>query len=154
MTSHSETVSPRTRSLRRLAKAAATLIAVPTVRHLRDALTSFALSPDGRQLVFAAAGVQETGIHYLRKVPIGGGQPVTVRDDDALGCAVASDVSALYYLKILTQATGAGDFEVRVVKPEMGRRRSSAGFLDREFRPRRSIFKDTFLQMGNGLRCR
>jgi Tol biopolymer transport system component len=74
-------------------------------------------SGDGRWLYYS---VRETGIHYIRKVPVGGGQPVTVRDDDALGCAVASDGSALYYLKILTQATGAGDFEIRVAKPENG----------------------------------
>ena len=74
-------------------------------------------SGDGRWLYYS---VRETGIHYIRKVPVGGGQPVTVRDDDAIGCAVASDGSALYYLKILTQATGAGDFEIRVAKPENG----------------------------------
>ena len=45
---------------------------------------------------------------------------ITVREDNAIGCAVAADGSALYYLKMLTQATGAWDFEIRVAKPETG----------------------------------
>ena len=73
MTSHSETVSARTISPRRLAKAAAALIAVPTVRHLRDALTSFALSPDGRQLAFAAAGEDGAPVVLLPTRVVGGG---------------------------------------------------------------------------------
>ena len=54
--------------------------------------------------------MQEATVRYIRKTPVGGGQPVTVRNDDALGCAVASDDSALYYLKVLT----------RVSRPENG----------------------------------
>jgi len=74
-------------------------------------------SGDGQWLYYS---VREAASYYLRKVPIDGGQPVTVRDDNAVGCAVASDGSALYYLKILTQAMGAWDFEVRVAMPENG----------------------------------
>jgi len=48
------------------------------------------------------------------------GEPVTVRDDNAIGCAAAADGSTLYYAKVLTQATGAWDFEIRRARPENG----------------------------------
>jgi hypothetical protein len=54
----------------------------------------------------------------ISKVRIDGGEPVRVRDDNAIGCQTAPDGSALYYAKILTQATGAWDFELRRAAPE------------------------------------
>jgi hypothetical protein len=56
----------------------------------------------------------------IRKVRTDGGEPVTVREDDAIACAVAPDGSALYYAKILRQAAGGWDLEVRVARPEDG----------------------------------
>jgi len=64
--------------------------------------------------------VGEKGVHQIRKVRTEGGNPVTVRTDNALGCAASRDGSALYYAGILTQATGTWDFEVRVARPENG----------------------------------
>ena len=58
--------------------------------------------------------------YQIRKVSLDGGTPVMVRDDDAIGCAVAPDGSAMYYGKILRQAGSIWDFEVRVAKPESG----------------------------------
>ena len=52
------------------------------------------------------------------KYPLDGGSPVLVRTDNAIGCNQSGD--ALYYAKILTQATGAWDFELRVARPENG----------------------------------
>jgi Tol biopolymer transport system component len=74
-------------------------------------------SGDGKWIYYSNDGNE---IYHIRKVPIEGGQPVEVRGDNAVGCAVAPDGSALYYLKILTQATGAWDFEIRVARPENG----------------------------------
>ncbi len=74
-------------------------------------------SGDGRWLYYSEL---EKGVYRIRKVQSEGGQPVTVRDDNAVGCAPASGGSALYYAKILTQATGAFDFQIRVARPENG----------------------------------
>ena len=73
-------------------------------------------SADGRWLYFSDS---DGGPYRIRKLPLDGGQPIAVRDDDAIGCNTTEDGS-LYYSKILTQATGAWDFEVRVAKPENG----------------------------------
>jgi Tol biopolymer transport system component len=62
----------------------------------------------------------EKGVNRIRKVRIDGGQPVTVRNDNAVGCAAAPDGSTLYYAKALSQASGTWDFEVRSAKPESG----------------------------------
>jgi Tol biopolymer transport system component len=59
-----------------------------------------------------------TGGYRIRKVPIDGGTPVLVRDDNAIGCNPLG--TSLYYARILTQATGAWDFELRVATPEDG----------------------------------
>jgi Tol biopolymer transport system component len=72
-------------------------------------------SPDGRWLYFSDAG---SNGYRIRKVSIDGGAPTLVRDDNAIGCNRSGD--ALYYAKILTQASGAWDFELRVAKPEDG----------------------------------
>jgi Tol biopolymer transport system component len=74
-------------------------------------------SGDGAWLYYS---VREGGVHHIRKIPIGGGAPVTVRTDGAIGCAVAADGSAFYYMKVLTRATGTSDFEIRVATPEDG----------------------------------
>ena len=72
-------------------------------------------SSDGRWMYFS-----DTGQHgyRIRKVPTEGGDPVLVRDDNAIGCHQSGN--ALYYAKILTQATGEWDFELRVARPEDG----------------------------------
>jgi Tol biopolymer transport system component len=72
-------------------------------------------SPDGRWVYFSDSG--DRG-YRIRKIPVGGGTPVLVRDDNAIGCNLAGN--ALYYAKILTQATGAWDFELRVANPDTG----------------------------------
>jgi Tol biopolymer transport system component len=64
--------------------------------------------------------MEERGVHRIRKVRANGGSPVAVRDDNAVGCAAAPDGSALYYARILTQVTGAWDFEIRTARPEDG----------------------------------
>jgi Tol biopolymer transport system component/tRNA A-37 threonylcarbamoyl transferase component Bud32 len=72
-------------------------------------------SSDGRWMYFS-----DTGQHgyRIRKVPTEGGDPVLVRDDNGIGCHQSGN--ALYYAKILTQATGEWDFELRVARPEDG----------------------------------
>jgi Tol biopolymer transport system component/predicted Ser/Thr protein kinase len=72
-------------------------------------------SSDGRWLYFSDVA---EGVYRIRKVPADGGEPVLVRSDNAIGCNQAG--GALYYAKILTQATGAWDFELRVARPEDG----------------------------------
>lgn len=74
-------------------------------------------SGDGQWLYFSAL---EGGAYRINKVKIDGGQPVRVRDDNAVGCQSTSDGSALYYAKVLAQATGAWDFEIRRASPEDG----------------------------------
>jgi serine/threonine protein kinase/Tol biopolymer transport system component len=74
-------------------------------------------SGDGEWLYYT---VEERGVHRIRKVRANGGSPVAVRDDNAVGCAAAPDGSALYYARVLTQVTGAWDFEIRTARPEDG----------------------------------
>jgi serine/threonine protein kinase/Tol biopolymer transport system component len=73
-------------------------------------------SVDGRWVYFSDS---DHGVYRIRKAPRDGGEAVLVRDDDAIGCNVSADGS-LYYAKMLAQATGAWDFELRVAKPENG----------------------------------
>jgi serine/threonine protein kinase/WD40 repeat protein len=73
-------------------------------------------SVDGKWLYFSDS---DGGPYRIKKLPIDGGQPMTVRDDNAIGCSTTEDGS-LFYAKILTQATGAWDFELRVAQPENG----------------------------------
>ena len=72
-------------------------------------------SADGRWMYFSDSG--QNG-YRIRKLPTDGGAPVLVRDDNAIGCSQSGN--ALYYAKILTQATGAWDLELRVARPEDG----------------------------------
>ena len=74
-------------------------------------------SPDGRWLYFSDV---VDGVYRIRKVPAEGGQPVPVRSDNAIGCNRSPANDALYYAKILTQSSGAWDFELRVASPEDG----------------------------------
>ncbi len=74
-------------------------------------------SADGRWIYFSDL---EAGSYRINKVAVDGGQPIRVRDDNAIGCQSTSDGSALYYAKVLTQATGAWDFEIRRASPEDG----------------------------------
>ena len=74
-------------------------------------------SGDGEWLYYS--DVRE-GVFRIRKLPVNGGEPVTVRDDNVVACALPPDSSVLYYSKILAQATGVFDYEIRVAKPENG----------------------------------
>jgi len=74
-------------------------------------------SGDGQWLYYSTL---EKGIYHVKKVQVADRQVVQVRDDDAVGCAVAPDGSALYYAKVLVQLTGTWDIEIRVARPENG----------------------------------
>jgi Tol biopolymer transport system component len=75
-------------------------------------------SSDGEWMYFSAVGSGQAQV--IQKVRVDGGTPVTVRSDNAIGCAVAPDNSALYYASILRQAGGGWDLEVRAARPETG----------------------------------
>jgi eukaryotic-like serine/threonine-protein kinase len=74
-------------------------------------------SGDGQWLYYSDLS---KGVYRIRKVHSAGGQPVTVREDNALACVTATDGSVLYYSKLLAQATGVFDYEIRAAKPENG----------------------------------
>jgi len=74
-------------------------------------------SGDGEWLYYSAL---ENGVYQIRKRQISGPRVETVRTDDAIGCDVARDGSALYYARILAQSTGAWNLEIRVARPENG----------------------------------
>ena len=74
-------------------------------------------SGDGQWLYYSDL---KEGVFRIRKLPINGGEPVTVRDDNVVACALPLHGSVLYYGKILTQGTGVFDYEIRVAKPENG----------------------------------
>jgi Tol biopolymer transport system component/predicted Ser/Thr protein kinase len=74
-------------------------------------------SGDGTWLYYS---VLENGVYEIRKIRIADSRIVTVRTDNAIGCDLARDGSALYYGKVLTQSTGSWDFEIRVASPEDG----------------------------------
>jgi Tol biopolymer transport system component len=74
-------------------------------------------SGDGQWLYYSDV---EAGTYRIRKVRVDGGEPVTVRDDNATGCSVAADGSALYYTMLLTEGAGAWDLELRTASPEDG----------------------------------
>jgi Tol biopolymer transport system component len=62
----------------------------------------------------------ENDMFRIKKIPSAGGQMVDVRGDNAIGCQVAAEGGTLYYAKVLTQATGAWDFELRRAESESG----------------------------------
>jgi Tol biopolymer transport system component len=70
-------------------------------------------SPDGRWLYYSNF---ENGVYFIRKVPVEGGAPVTVRDDNAVASGFAPNGSGLYFFKI----TGSWDFEIRYAPDESG----------------------------------
>src|SRR5262249_42689186 len=72
---------------------------------------------DGQWVYYS---VLEKDIYRINKIRVDGGRPETVREDHAVGFALAPDGSALYYFKILAERAGAWDFEVRVARPENG----------------------------------
>jgi Tol biopolymer transport system component len=74
-------------------------------------------SGDGRWLYYSAL---EKGIYHIRKVRTEDRQVVDVRQDDAVGCALAPDGSVLYYAKVLVQSTGLWNIELRAAAPETG----------------------------------
>lgn len=74
-------------------------------------------SGDGQWLYYTEL---EEGVYRIRKLRIDGGEPITVRNDNAVGSAVAPDGSVLYYSRILVQAAGVFDYEIRAAKPENG----------------------------------
>ena len=74
-------------------------------------------SGDGEWLYYSAL---ENGVYQIRKRQVSGPRVETVRTDDAIGCDVARDGSALYYARILAQSTGAWNLEIRVARPENG----------------------------------
>ena len=73
-------------------------------------------SGDGQWLYYSDL---KEGVFRIRKLPINGGEPVTVLED-AVACAAAADGSALYYSRVLVKATGVFDYEIRAAKPENG----------------------------------
>ena len=88
------------------------------VRNLGIAGVWACWSNDGNWLYFSDNAAEGLRIRKLRID--GGGEPVIVRTDNAIGCNLSPAGDALYYAKILTQATGAWDFELRVASPEDG----------------------------------
>jgi Tol biopolymer transport system component len=74
-------------------------------------------SPDGRQLYYS---VSRDGTNCIDKVPIGGGEPVSVRCDNAMAPALSADGSTLYFVTPLMGAAGGWDMEVRRATPENG----------------------------------
>jgi len=88
------------------------------VRNLGIAGVWACWSKDGSWLYFSDNAAEGLRIRKMRVD--GGGEPVVVRTDNAIGCNQSPAGDALYYAKILTQATGAWDFELRVASPEDG----------------------------------
>jgi Tol biopolymer transport system component len=72
-------------------------------------------SGDGEWLYYS---VLADGRYEVRRTDIASARVETVRTDDAIGCDIARDGSALYYAKVLAQSTGTWDFEVRVARPQ------------------------------------
>jgi Tol biopolymer transport system component len=73
-------------------------------------------SPRGDYIYYTATASDRT--QQIRKLPVDGGPSAVVRTDDAIGCAVSPDNSALYYARILRHAGGSFDLEVRAARPE------------------------------------
>lgn len=72
---------------------------------------------DGRTIYYSLA--PGNGPYEIHKVPVEGGASVTVRNDDAVGCAIGADGS-LYYARILREAGSGWDYEVRRARAEAG----------------------------------
>jgi Tol biopolymer transport system component len=74
-------------------------------------------SGDGAWLYYS---VLASNRYEIRKKEIAGPRVVTVRTDNAIGCDLARDGSALYYSRVLAESSGTWDFEIRVAEPEDG----------------------------------
>ncbi len=72
-------------------------------------------SRDGKSIYYSTS-IQD-GSYQIRRASLEGGQPVTVRTDDAVGCAIGPD-DTLYYGRILRESAGGWDYEIRAAKPE------------------------------------
>jgi serine/threonine protein kinase len=76
-----------------------------------------AWSPDGRWLYYSTrGGAASTGV-VLKKIPVDGGTPVTVRTEP-LRNVIGIHGSTLYYLFERPLVDGAPEFEIRVATPE------------------------------------
>jgi Tol biopolymer transport system component len=74
-------------------------------------------SPDGRLLYYLSL----TGPAHLEKIPIDGGDPVVVRDDDGELPQLSPDGSTLYYVQPMrSESFGrwGADWEIRMASPE------------------------------------
>jgi Tol biopolymer transport system component len=74
-------------------------------------------SGDGEWLYYS---VLANSKYEIRKTDIASTRVETVRTDDAIGCDLARDGSALYYSRVLAQSSGTWDLELRVASPENG----------------------------------
>jgi Tol biopolymer transport system component len=72
-------------------------------------------SSDGRWLYYH----DQKSFSSMYKVGVGGGNPVLIRSDNARACSAAPD-GTMYYSRILTQAAGSWDYEIRAAVPENG----------------------------------
>lgn len=72
-------------------------------------------SQDGRWLYYST---QTNSSYVFHKLPVDGGDAMTVRTDDAIGCSSSGE--KLYYAKPLVNELGVWDLEVRVATPEDG----------------------------------
>ena len=78
-----------------------------------------AWSHDGRWLYYSTRG-DTAGVRadvLLRKIPVDGGNPVTVRTEQ-LRNVIGSDGSTLYYIFERSLVDGTPDFEIRAASPE------------------------------------
>ena len=100
---------------------------------LRDSLNYWVLNPDGsnRRLLAPNAGwavwspdgqwlyyAENPGGRVLKKVPAGGGDPITVRSDTATRPALSPDGRTLYYVIEMPLWAGGSDYEIRAAMPE------------------------------------
>ncbi len=76
-----------------------------------------AWSPDGRWLYYSTRGGAASSAVVLKKLPVDGGTPVTVRTEP-LRNVIGIHGSALYYLFERPLVDGAPEFEIRVATPE------------------------------------
>ena len=72
-------------------------------------------SPDGAFLYYTT----ETDTSFdIRKVPVDGGEPIIVRNDNAIACGRHGDT--IFYARVLANDFGPWDLEIRAATPEDG----------------------------------
>jgi Tol biopolymer transport system component len=87
------------------------------LRQLVDRGSGAYWSHDGAWLYY---GVQRNGDYRIEKVPVNGGEVVTVRSRSAGNpCGVTAD-GTLYFLRQLKDSSSIGDYEVCKARPETG----------------------------------